>query len=79
MDDEVEIIILGVQKMASLWYVSDFVTLSGNGSPAAIDYFISVLKTKRDLPLLLMFSAGKMSAALRGLVRFSPRPSEFWK
>ena len=38
------------------------------------NYFASVLKTKRDLPLLLTLSDGKLSAASRGMVRFSPRP-----
>ena len=35
-------------------------------------YFVSVLKTKHDIQLLLMFSRGKMSAASHGVVRFSP-------
>ena len=38
------------------------------------NFFGSVLKTKGVLPLLLMLSGGKISAASRGVLRFSLRP-----
>ena len=38
------------------------------------NYFASVLKTKRDIPHLWTLSEGKLSAASRGMFRYSPRP-----